>query len=430
MTPQEEIAPLGEVPVEIEVELDRRIMTTREVLRLEEGSVIGTARSAGENIDIYIGGVLCGSGEIVVIENTLGVRITDFRDECEGAVEPMEFVSADGGGGGGAGAAGRQPVVAAAARLRRAYCRCRAGARDGGWSAWSGCRSGRSTRCTWSGWATRRCWWRLRRPAARWWRRCRAGKCETRREAARMKPARWSCCSLRRRPAAAGSRTALPARHIGRKNGARLSVPMQIVILLTLLTLLPAAVMSHHAVPAHHRRAALPAAGAGHADHALQPGAAGAGAVPDHPDHAAGGGRHVPPGLGADGERADHRRSRPWTRRPSRCAAFLVRFAREKDIRLFLEISHAPAPRTPADLDLKSPDPRLHSLGAEDRLPDRRRAVPAVSGDRPGGGSVTLSVGMVQLPPVMISAPFKILLFVLVDGWNLVVGSLMKSFYS
>ncbi len=42
MNPQEEIAPLGEIPVEIEIELDRRIMTTREVLRLEEGSVIGT----------------------------------------------------------------------------------------------------------------------------------------------------------------------------------------------------------------------------------------------------------------------------------------------------------------------------------------------------------------------------------------------------
>ena len=43
--------------------------------------MISTERSAGENIDIYIGGVLCGSGEIVVIENTLGVRITDFRDD-------------------------------------------------------------------------------------------------------------------------------------------------------------------------------------------------------------------------------------------------------------------------------------------------------------------------------------------------------------
>jgi flagellar motor switch protein FliN/FliY len=80
MNPQEEIAPLGDVPVEIEVELDRRPMSTREVLRLEEGSVIETARSAGENIDIYIGGVLCGSGEVVVIENRLGVRITDFRE--------------------------------------------------------------------------------------------------------------------------------------------------------------------------------------------------------------------------------------------------------------------------------------------------------------------------------------------------------------
>ena len=81
MTPQEEIAPLGDIPIEIEVELDRRVMTTREVLQLEEGSVIATLRSAGENIDIYIGGVVCGSGEIVVVESTLGVRITDFRDD-------------------------------------------------------------------------------------------------------------------------------------------------------------------------------------------------------------------------------------------------------------------------------------------------------------------------------------------------------------
>ncbi len=81
MTPQEQIAAVGDIPIDIEVELDRRVMNTREVLELEEGSVIGTMRSAGENIDIYIGGVLCGSGEIVVIENTLGVRITDFRDD-------------------------------------------------------------------------------------------------------------------------------------------------------------------------------------------------------------------------------------------------------------------------------------------------------------------------------------------------------------
>jgi len=81
MTPLEEVGPLGDVPVEVEVDLDRRLMSARELLALEEGSVIPTMRSAGENIDIYIGGVLFGSGEIVVIESSLGVRITDFRDE-------------------------------------------------------------------------------------------------------------------------------------------------------------------------------------------------------------------------------------------------------------------------------------------------------------------------------------------------------------
>jgi flagellar biosynthetic protein FliP len=42
--------------------------------------------------------------------------------------------------------------------------------------------------------------------------------------------------------------------------------------------------------------------------------------------------------------------------------------------------------------------------------------------------SITLSAGMIQLPPAMVSAPLKILLFVMVDGWNLVVGSLVKTF--
>jgi flagellar biosynthesis protein FliP len=43
--------------------------------------------------------------------------------------------------------------------------------------------------------------------------------------------------------------------------------------------------------------------------------------------------------------------------------------------------------------------------------------------------SVTISMGMLMLPPVLISLPFKLLLFVLVDGWHLVVGMLMESFY-
>ena len=42
--------------------------------------------------------------------------------------------------------------------------------------------------------------------------------------------------------------------------------------------------------------------------------------------------------------------------------------------------------------------------------------------------SILMSMGMMMLPPVVISLPFKVLLFVLVDGWNLVVGGLVESF--
>ena len=79
--PEPQLARYADVPVEIEVEMDRHILTMRQILELREGSLIGTNRSAGENIDIYIGGALVGFGEIVVIENMIGVRITDFRDE-------------------------------------------------------------------------------------------------------------------------------------------------------------------------------------------------------------------------------------------------------------------------------------------------------------------------------------------------------------
>jgi flagellar biosynthetic protein FliP len=42
--------------------------------------------------------------------------------------------------------------------------------------------------------------------------------------------------------------------------------------------------------------------------------------------------------------------------------------------------------------------------------------------------SILLSMGMMMLPPIMVSLPFKLLLFVLVDGWYLIVGSLVQSF--
>lgn len=81
-TPGGEISFLGDVPLEIEVELDRKVMTIEEVLALDVGSVIRMSRSAGENIDILIGGALVGSGEIVIIEETVGVRMTDFNNEA------------------------------------------------------------------------------------------------------------------------------------------------------------------------------------------------------------------------------------------------------------------------------------------------------------------------------------------------------------
>lgn len=81
MTSLEKIAHYSEVPVDVEVELDRRIFTIRDILDLDAGSVLRLDRSAGENIDILIGGQLMGFGEIVIIEDTMGVRITDFNEE-------------------------------------------------------------------------------------------------------------------------------------------------------------------------------------------------------------------------------------------------------------------------------------------------------------------------------------------------------------
>jgi flagellar motor switch protein FliN/FliY len=81
MNTREQIAHLSDVPVQVEAELDRKIMTIGEILRLEKGGVIKLTRSAGENIDIVIGGSLIASGEIVVLEENMGVRITDFNEE-------------------------------------------------------------------------------------------------------------------------------------------------------------------------------------------------------------------------------------------------------------------------------------------------------------------------------------------------------------
>jgi len=118
-----------------------------------------------------------------------------------------------------------------------------------------------------------------------------------------------------------------------------------------------------------------------------------------------------------------------WDQAQVPIRTFLLKFAREKDISLFLELSHSPAPATPADVPLTALAPAYvlselkvaFQIGAVLFLPFLIIDLVVAS--------VTVSVGMVQLPPVMVSAPFKILLFVLVDGWNLVVGSLVRSFH-
>jgi flagellar biosynthetic protein FliP len=212
------------------------------------------------------------------------------------------------------------------------------------------------------------------------------------------------------------------------KAGGVLSMPMQIVVLLTLLTLLPAAVVSvtpflRITVVLHFLRQALGTQSTPSNQVLLglalfltvllmQPTAAEIyqNAWLPLQNH------ELTPAAAFDAG------ARPLK-------AHLVKFAREKDVKLFVEIARAPAPRTPWDLELKVLIPAYilselkagFQIGAVLFLPFL--VIDLVV------SSVVLSVGMIQLPPVMISAPFKVLLFVLVDGWNLVVGSLVRSFY-
>jgi len=81
MTPFEEIEHLQDLGIDLEVELDRKTMSLRELIQLEAGGVLRMTRSAGDNIDIRVDGMLIGFGEIVIIEDAMGIRITDFRSD-------------------------------------------------------------------------------------------------------------------------------------------------------------------------------------------------------------------------------------------------------------------------------------------------------------------------------------------------------------
>ncbi len=79
MSPAEEIVGFEDIPLAVNVELDCRFMTVRQILQLDVNSVLKLNRSAGENLDLLIGGALVGFGEIVIAETTTGLRITDFN---------------------------------------------------------------------------------------------------------------------------------------------------------------------------------------------------------------------------------------------------------------------------------------------------------------------------------------------------------------
>jgi len=108
---------------------------------------------------------------------------------------------------------------------------------------------------------------------------------------------------------------------------------------------------------------------------------------------------------------------------------FMLRYTREKDLALFVELSKEPRPSTPQDLSMRVIVPAyiISELKAGFQI-GAVLFLPFLVIDM-AVASITTAVGMMQLPPVVISTPLKLLVFVMADGWNLLVGSIMKSFY-
>jgi flagellar biosynthetic protein FliP len=107
---------------------------------------------------------------------------------------------------------------------------------------------------------------------------------------------------------------------------------------------------------------------------------------------------------------------------------FMLKSTREKDLQLFMEMSGEAKPKGPEDLPMRAVMPAFmiseiktaFQIGFVLFLPFL--VIDMVV------SSVLLSMGMMQLPPMMVSLPFKVLLFIMVDGWNLVIASLVKSY--
>ena len=107
---------------------------------------------------------------------------------------------------------------------------------------------------------------------------------------------------------------------------------------------------------------------------------------------------------------------------------FMLKQTREKDLLLFLRMAKLERPAKPMDLPMRVVVPAF-SIGELKKAFEIGFLIflPFLVIDMVVS-SVLLSMGMMMLPPVMISIPFKLLLFVLVDGWGLLIGSLVGSF--
>ena len=107
---------------------------------------------------------------------------------------------------------------------------------------------------------------------------------------------------------------------------------------------------------------------------------------------------------------------------------FMIKQTQEKDLELFIKISKTPVPksRTETSFWIVLPSFVLSELtrGFEMGI---LIYIPFIIIDMIVA-TVLMSLGMMMLPPVMISMPFKLLLFVMVDGWSLIIESLVKSF--
>jgi flagellar motor switch protein FliN/FliY len=75
----EELQYFGDVLLGITVQLDERRMKIRNILQLQAGSIISLPKSAGENVDILINGQIVAYGEVVRLEGSTGIRITELN---------------------------------------------------------------------------------------------------------------------------------------------------------------------------------------------------------------------------------------------------------------------------------------------------------------------------------------------------------------